>query len=212
MEKCYDHLKIVQMQVAAEIGRKCVLHTLKYSKAMDKAIAEDPGGLEKAITTAAKVVNFDILKLKEEGEIRHNMEMRKVRVERVLDGYYYDLRLHVTQNYEDAEYECGFDTSDPEELYRVPRWQIYKKPDKFSQKLSEKKPIEPIDIQFLLYLFIDAGKSLVRLKDLATHVKEKAGAHFPKMTCPVKAVIPPLKGVDRATEKAQEKYGGMCIE
>ena len=98
----------------------------KYTEAMNKLVADEPGVLDEVSAEAAAMVNSGALKVGDEVEVLEGGVMQRAQVRRVVDQAEgtYELSLWSQLNVDGKQYEAGFDTSRPK-LVTLPRRGIY---------------------------------------------------------------------------------------
>ena len=109
----------------------------KYTEALNKLVADEPGVLDEVNAEAAAMVNSGALKVGDEVEVVEGGAMQRAKVRRVVDkaGGTYELSLWTEVSRPNSQYEAGFDTSEPK-LATLRRRDIYAN-TKHKQSLSK---------------------------------------------------------------------------
>ena len=109
----------------------------KYTEALNKLVADEPGVLDEVNAEAAAMVNSGALKVGDEVEVVEGGAMQRAKVRRVVDkaGGTYELSLWTEVSRPNSQYEAGFDTSEPK-LATLRRRDIYAN-TKHKQALSK---------------------------------------------------------------------------
>ena len=192
----------------------------RYTEALTKLVADEPGVLDEVNAEAAAMVHIGVLKVGDLVEAVAGGAVQRAQVRRVVAFGTYELSLWTAVSTDGQKYEAGFDTSEPK-LVTLPRRDIYAN-TKHKQALSkgaralaagraaaeakgtggavaETQPL-PTFPAYLALLFLDAERTLPLLHDLGAHIAAQMPA--------VKPMVAPLKSETRAAYKTLDKYGG----
>jgi hypothetical protein len=120
------HVKTIQLASAEAISPGLARDAERYTEALTKLVADEPGVLDAVSAEAAAMVNAGALKVGDEVEVVHGGAMRRAKVRRVVDQAEatYELSLWSLVTNFGQKYEAGFDTSQPK-LATLPRRDIY---------------------------------------------------------------------------------------
>ena len=217
-----SNLDEVRLDVAQRVGRNLLSDVLKYQTALDEIVAAEGTGYDQLEELAASIANTGPL---ERGQLcmvaDHNDKMQKARVERTgADGRVTVSVWTVVTNL-GLEYEEGYETSQKVTV-SYPRHQVYANGSKDHQTLNKstvanilaavddpdrlKVFLENVKRpEFLMALYTDAAATRSRLVALGGEMEAKINH---ASTRKVEAMIPPLKGLLRATTKTMERYHG----
>ena len=195
----------------------------KYTEALTKLVADEPGVLNEVNAEAAAMVNSGALKVGDEVEVVEGGVMLRAKVRRVVDKAdgTYELSLWAEVSFVGQKYEAGFDTSQPK-LVTLCRRDIYAN-TKHKQALSKEaralaagraatkakgssgataegpSPL-PTTPTFLALLYSDAERTLSLLHNLGVEIITQQSA--------AESNVAPLKGEARAAFKTLDKYDG----
>ena len=189
----------------------------KYTEALTKLVADEPGVLDEVNAEAAAMVNVGTLKVGDEVQAVEGGAMQRAKVRRVVDqaGGTYELSLWTAVSTDGQKYEAGFDTSEPK-LVTLPRRDIHAN-TKHKQALSkeacalaagrtaaEAKGASGAAAEttpaYLALLYSDAERTLPLLHDLGVEIKTQQPS--------VELMVAPLKAGTRAAVKTLDKYDG----
>eukprot|EP00964_Phaeocystis_antarctica_P109659 scaffold74100_cov73-Phaeocystis_antarctica.AAC.1 len=211
------HVDAVQLASAEAISPGLARDGHKYTEAITKLVADEPGVLDEVSAEAAAMVNVGALKVGDEVELVEGGAMQRAQVRRVVDQAEgtYELSLWTEVSFANTQYEAGFDTSRPE-LVTLPRRDIYAN-TKHKQALSkeacalaagraaaEAKGSSDAAAEttpaYLALLYSDAERTLPLLHDLGAEINTQQPS--------TESAVAPLKGEARAAFKTLDKYGG----
>ena len=123
------HVNAVKLASAEAISPGLARDAEKYTEALTKLVADEPGVLDAVSAEAAAMVNTGALKVGDEVEVVDGGTMQRAKVRRVVDQAdgTYELSLWTQVFLAKQKYEAGFDTSRPKlvTLPRRPRRDIY---------------------------------------------------------------------------------------
>jgi hypothetical protein len=189
----------------------------RYTEALTKLVADEPGVLDEVNAEAAAMVNVGTLKVGDEVQAVEGGAMQRAKVRRVVDqaGGTYELSLWTAVSTDGQKYEAGFDTSEPK-LVTLPRRDIHAN-TKHKQALSkeacalaagrtaaEAKGASGAAAEttpaYLALLYSDAERTLPLLHDLGVEIKTQQPS--------VELMVAPLKAGTRAAVKTLDKYDG----
>jgi len=120
------HVNAVKLASAEAISPGLARDAEKYTEALTKLVADEPGVLDEVSAEAATMVNAGALKVGDEVEVVDGGAMQRAKVRRVVDQAEgaYELSLWAEVFFDGQKYEAGFDTSQPK-LVTLPRRDIY---------------------------------------------------------------------------------------
>ena len=120
------HVNAVKLASAEAISPGLARDAERYTEALTKLVADEPGVLDEVSAEAAAMVNTGALKVGNEVEVVDGGAMRRAKVRRVVDQAdgTYELSLWTEVFFGGRKYEAGFDTSEPK-LATLPRHNIY---------------------------------------------------------------------------------------
>ena len=221
MSRAVDNLSNTRVAVASEVSHQLVADATRYSHAMRESVLEDPKTYAKLNETAAAITNVSSLKVGAEVEVVNAGSLTKACVVEVKSGGTYKVSLWKKLEYIDTAYEEGYYTREAEHL-ELPRTKLYALHEgKIRQTLSdatislicqgsdEKQEIKTFlrntkRPEFLMALYVEARGARICLQMLG----DEACTAIDKSGSDLVSIIPNLKNKERATVKAQEKYGG----
>ena len=213
------HVDSVKLASAEAISPGLARDGERYTEAITKLVADEPGVLDEVSAEAAAMVNVGALKV---GDELGGGAMHRVKVRRVADQAEgtYELSLWSEVFFTGIKYEAGFDTSRPR-LVTLPRRDIYAN-TKHKQALSKEAcalaagrataeakgssgaaadgPPPSTAPAYLALLYSDAERTLPLLHDLGAEINTQQPS--------AESVVAPLKGEARAAFKTLDKYGG----
>ena len=120
------HVNAVKLASAEAISPGLARDAERYTEALTKLVADEPGVLDEVSAEAAAMVNAGALKVGDEVEVVDSGAMQRAKVRRVVDQAEgtYELSLWSLVTNFGQKYEAGFDTSQPK-LATLPRRDIY---------------------------------------------------------------------------------------
>lgn len=211
------NLANTRVSVASKVSHRLVADISRYSHAMEKNVNQEPEAYSKLNATAAAISNISDLKVGAKVLVVNVGSLSKACVVEVKSNTY-KVSLWKIVDYKDGMYEEGYETTESEylELPRVKLYALNAKP--MQQSISDatislvcggsdtkekmtslirnsKRP------EFLMALYVDARKARLSLQILGAEAQAAIGTHLV-------AIIPKLKGKERAMVKTQEKYEG----
>ena len=219
------HIDAVRLASAEAISPGLARDGEKYTEALTKLVADEPGVLDEVNAEAAAMVNSGVLKGGDEVEVVEGGAMQRAKVRRLGDQVEgtYELSLWTEVSSIVQKYEAGFDTSQPK-LVTLPRRDIYAN-TKQKQALSKEARAlavgravaeaiwkgssgaaaegpspPPSTPAYLALLYLDAERTLPLLHDLGAEINTQQPSAEPN--------VAPLKGEARAAFKTLDKYDG----
>jgi hypothetical protein len=121
------HVDSVKLASAEAISPGLARDAERYTEALTKLVADEPGVLDEVSAEAAALVNTGALKVDDEVEVVDGGAMQRAKVRRVIDQAgdgTYELSLWSEIRQMGEKYEVGFDTSAPKRV-TLPRRGIY---------------------------------------------------------------------------------------
>ena len=109
------HINAVKLASAEAISPGLACDGERYTEALTKLVADEPGVLDEVSAEAAAMVNSGALKVGDEVEVVEGSAMQRAKVRRVVDQGEgnYELSLWTEVLMQNHKFEAGFDTSKP---------------------------------------------------------------------------------------------------
>ena len=211
------NLANTRVSVASNVSHRLVADISRYSHAMEKNVNQELEAYSKLNATAAAISNTSDLKVGAKALVANAGSLSKACVVEVKSNTY-KVSLWKIVDYKGGVYEEGYETTEAEylELPRVKLFALNAKP--MQQSISDatislvcgdsdtkekmtsliRNSTRP---EFLMALYVDARKARLSLQILGGEAQTAIGTRLV-------AIIPNLKGKERAMVKTQEKYGG----
>ena len=218
------NLEQVRQDVAEQVGRALVNDVRKYEQALEEITAKEGTEYDKLEELAGSIANTGDVQKGQLAIVPHKDKMQQAKVQtmdadgRVTVSIWQQVRRRT------ATYEEGYDTSQPV-VQSFPRQQVYALAGKNRQTITTStvatavaRALDPGQVkgslqnpkrpEFLMALYIDATATRTRLIELGAEAEASINGGPVGSVQQIKAKIPSLKGITRATVKTEEKYGG----
>ena len=220
LQTAMSHLRTTKLSTSARVAVQLEEDNKRYQSALKRLSDEEPGEEKKLTELVERLTNVGELRLDQVVVVIHEGEFRKAKVIKLPDDEEPEYEVSLWKEYfrTGKKYEEGYDTRSPD-IEKRERSKIYTS-GKDHQELSPdavavakavaKKaeltyvPLAKNDIKFLMLLYFDAERALVKLNEFGKSIKDELKT--------VNFMPAPLKKSERASVKALEKYHGCYDE